>query len=61
FLFLFLFLGLLWIVLRKVLDMALITSTAVAMALRAIGFDAYMEQPLFVGIGVSRVNVNIGC
>ncbi len=59
--FLFLFLGLPWILLRKFFDMALITATAVAMVLRLIGFDAYLEQPLFVGIGASRVNVNIGC
>ena len=59
--FLFLFLGLPWLVLHKFFDMALITSMTVSMVLGLIGFESYLEQPLFVGIGTSRVSVNIGC
>ena len=59
--FLFLFLGLPWIVIRQLFDMAIITAVTVSLVLRTLGFDAYMEQPLFVGIEASRVNVNIGC
>ena len=59
--FLFLFLGLPWLVIRQLFDMAIITAVTVTLVLQAIGFDAYMEQPLFVGIEASRVNVNIGC
>ena len=59
--FLFLFLGLPWLVIRQLFDMAIITAVTVSLVLRLMGFDAYMEQPLFVGIEGSRVNVNIGC
>lgn len=59
--FLFLFLGLPWLIIRHLFDMAIITAVTVSIVLRMIGYDAYMEQPLFVGIEASRVNVNIGC
>ena len=59
--FLFLFLGLPWIVIRQLFDMAIITAVTVSLVLRTLGFDAYMEAPLYVGIEATRVNVNIGC
>ncbi len=59
--FMYLFLGMPWLVLRIFIDMAMTTALVVALILDAIGFNSYLREPVFVGVPGGEVNVNIGC